>query len=64
MAKATLSRYLRTRQEASTHLTPIHILPELLFVMAGSLEVSIIDRTIKIYTQTLQLEDMFMFPRG
>ncbi|KAK1402137.1 hypothetical protein POM88_001742 [Heracleum sosnowskyi] len=37
---------------------------ELLFVVAGSLEVGFIDTTNKLYTQTLQTGDLFVFPKG
>ncbi|KAF5744883.1 germin-like protein 1 [Tripterygium wilfordii] len=37
---------------------------ELLFVVIGSLEVGFVDTTNKLYTQTLQTGDMFIFPKG
>ncbi|KAF5751713.1 hypothetical protein HS088_TW02G00730 [Tripterygium wilfordii] len=37
---------------------------ELLFVVHGSLQVGFVDTTNKLYTQTLQLGDMFIFPKG
>ncbi|KAL5721225.1 hypothetical protein ACHQM5_013812 [Ranunculus cassubicifolius] len=37
---------------------------ELLLVVKGSLEVGLVDTTNKLYTQTLQLGDMFVFPKG
>ncbi|KAK1386155.1 hypothetical protein POM88_023890 [Heracleum sosnowskyi] len=37
---------------------------ELLFVVDGTLEVGLIDTTNKLYTQTLQTGDMFVFPKG
>ncbi|KAK2997770.1 hypothetical protein RJ639_026031 [Escallonia herrerae] len=37
---------------------------ELLFVIDGSLEVGFVDTTNKLFTQTLQLGDMFVFPKG
>ncbi|XP_074328251.1 putative germin-like protein 9-2 [Apium graveolens] len=37
---------------------------ELLFVVDGSLDVGFIDTTNKLYTQTLQTGDMFVFPKG
>lgn len=37
---------------------------ELLFVVDGSLAVGFIDTINKLYTQTLQLGDMFVFPKG
>ncbi|OVA10019.1 Germin [Macleaya cordata] len=48
-------------------VNPPHTHPraaELLFVVGGSLEVGFIDTTNKLYTQTLQLGDMFVFPKG
>ncbi|XVE79222.1 hypothetical protein DITRI_Ditri14bG0040400 [Diplodiscus trichospermus] len=37
---------------------------ELLFLMAGSLQVGFVDTTNKLYTQTIQAGDMFLFPKG
>ncbi|XVF05142.1 hypothetical protein REPUB_Repub05bG0146200 [Reevesia pubescens] len=37
---------------------------ELLFIIAGSLEVGFVDTTNKLFTQTLQAADMFVFPKG
>ncbi|KAL1831828.1 hypothetical protein ACET3Z_001479 [Daucus carota] len=37
---------------------------ELLFVLDGTLEVGLIDTTNKLYTQTLQTGDLFVFPKG
>ncbi|KAL3828583.1 hypothetical protein ACJIZ3_017385 [Penstemon smallii] len=48
-------------------VNPLHIHPrasELLFVLEGSLEVGFVDTTGKLFTQTLQLGDMFVFPKG
>ncbi|KDP34422.1 hypothetical protein JCGZ_12703 [Jatropha curcas] len=48
-------------------VNPPHTHPraaELLFVVLGSLEVGFIDTTNKLYTQTLQLGDIFVFPKG
>ncbi|EEF46605.1 germin-like protein 9-3 [Ricinus communis] len=48
-------------------VNPPHTHPrsaELLFVVAGSLEVGFIDTTNKLYTQTLQPGDIFVFPKG
>jgi quercetin dioxygenase-like cupin family protein len=48
-------------------INPPHTHPhsaELLFVVDGSLEVGFIDSTNKLYTQRLQLGDMFVFPKG
>ncbi|XP_062170942.1 germin-like protein 9-3 [Alnus glutinosa] len=36
----------------------------LLFLIAGSLEVGFVDTTNKLFTQTLQPGDMFVFPKG
>ncbi|XP_059428975.1 germin-like protein 9-3 [Corylus avellana] len=36
----------------------------LLFLIAGSLQVGFIDTTNKLFTQTLQTGDMFIFPKG
>ncbi|KAJ4836854.1 hypothetical protein Tsubulata_030732 [Turnera subulata] len=46
---------------------PPHIHPrasELLFLVEGSLEVGFVDTTNKLFTQTLQVGDMFIFPKG
>ncbi|XP_077234452.1 germin-like protein 9-3 [Tasmannia lanceolata] len=48
-------------------VNPPHTHPrsaELLFLMRGSLEVGFVDTTNKLYTQTLQAGDMFVFPKG
>ncbi|KAF5727536.1 hypothetical protein HS088_TW22G01232 [Tripterygium wilfordii] len=48
-------------------INPPHTHPrsaELLFVVRGSLQVGFIDTTNKLYTQTLQSGDMFVFPKG
>ncbi|XVF03956.1 hypothetical protein REPUB_Repub05bG0038400 [Reevesia pubescens] len=48
-------------------LNPLHIhlrSAELLLVVDGSLEVGFVDTTGKLYTQTLQVADMFVFPKG
>ncbi|KAK9283115.1 hypothetical protein L1049_011346 [Liquidambar formosana] len=48
-------------------INPPHMQPrsaELLFVVDGSLEVGFIDTTNKLYTQTLQIGHMFVFPKG
>ncbi|CAN0916825.1 Germin-like protein 9-3 [Linum grandiflorum] len=37
---------------------------ELLFVLDGSLQVGFVDTTNKLFTQTLQVGDMFVFPKG
>ncbi|XVF34148.1 hypothetical protein REPUB_Repub18cG0033400 [Reevesia pubescens] len=46
---------------------PSHTHPrsaELLFLVAGSLEVGFVDTTNKLFTQSLQAGDMFVFPKG
>ncbi|XP_062103364.1 germin-like protein 9-3 [Humulus lupulus] len=46
---------------------PPHVHPrsaELLFLFDGSLEVGFVDTTNKLYTQTLQAGDIFVFPKG
>ncbi|XVF70551.1 hypothetical protein PTKIN_Ptkin11bG0170700 [Pterospermum kingtungense] len=48
-------------------LNPPHIHPrasELLVVVDGSIEVGFVDTTGKLFTQTLQLGDIFVFPKG
>ncbi|KAI7982229.1 Germin-like protein 9-3 [Camellia lanceoleosa] len=48
-------------------VNPPHTHPrsaELLFVVEGSMEVGFVDTANKLYTQTLQLGDMFVFPKG
>ncbi|KAL1802145.1 hypothetical protein ACET3Z_030792 [Daucus carota] len=37
---------------------------ELIFILDGTLEVGFIDTTNKLYTQTLQTGDLFVFPKG
>ncbi|KAF5447482.1 hypothetical protein F2P56_033036 [Juglans regia] len=37
---------------------------ELLFLVQGSLQVGFVDTTNKLFTQTLQAGDMFVFPKG
>lgn len=37
---------------------------ELLFLVDGSLEVGFVDTTNKLFTQTLQTGDLFVFPKG
>ncbi|KAK9283017.1 hypothetical protein L1049_011244 [Liquidambar formosana] len=39
-------------------------LAELLFLLGGSLEVGFVDMTNKIFMQTLQAGDLFVFPKG
>ncbi|XP_057781986.1 germin-like protein 9-3 [Salvia miltiorrhiza] len=46
---------------------PVHTHPraaELLFLTQGELEVGFVDSANKLYTQTLQAGDMFVFPKG
>ncbi|KAJ9177913.1 hypothetical protein P3X46_009841 [Hevea brasiliensis] len=48
-------------------VNPPHTHPrsaELFFVVYGSLEVGFVDTTNKLYAQTLQLGDIFVFPKG
>lgn len=48
-------------------VNPPHTHPraaELLFVIQGSLEVGFVDTSNKLYTQTLQVGDLFVFPKG
>lgn len=48
-------------------INPPHTHPrsaELLFVVHGNLNVGFVDTTNKLYTQTLQLGDIFVFPKG
>ncbi|CAK9150769.1 unnamed protein product [Ilex paraguariensis] len=48
-------------------VNPLHTHPrasELLFLIDGSLDVGFVDTTNKIFTQTLQAGDLFMFPKG
>ena len=47
--------------------SPPHTHPrasELLFVVGGTLQVGFVDTTNKLFTQTLQTGDMFVFPKG
>ncbi|XP_071729576.1 germin-like protein 9-3 [Rutidosis leptorrhynchoides] len=47
--------------------SPPHIRPHatgLFFVLAGQFEVGFVDTTNKLYTQTLETGDMFIFPKG
>ncbi|KAA8549885.1 hypothetical protein F0562_001569 [Nyssa sinensis] len=58
---------LAVLQYAAGGVNPPHTHPraaELLFVVEGSLEVGFVDTTNKLFTQTLQLGDMFVFPKG
>lgn len=48
-------------------VNPPHTHPrasELLFVLGGCLQVGFVDTTNKLFTQTLQSGDMFVFPKG
>ncbi|KAJ8645484.1 hypothetical protein MRB53_007232 [Persea americana] len=48
-------------------VNPPHTHPrsaEFLFLIDGTLEVGIVDTTNKLYTQTLQSGDLFVFPKG
>ncbi|CAJ1956162.1 unnamed protein product [Sphenostylis stenocarpa] len=51
----------------SGSINPPHTHPrsaELLFTIQGSLQVGFVDTTNKLFTQTLQTGDMFVFPKG
>ncbi|XP_072980322.1 germin-like protein 9-3 [Typha angustifolia] len=51
----------------SDSVNPPHTHPraaELLFLVDGTLEVGFVDTANKLYTQTLQPGDMFVFPKG
>ncbi|WJX73734.1 hypothetical protein P8452_57483 [Trifolium repens] len=51
----------------SKSINPPHTHPrsaELLFVASGSLQVGFVDTTNKLFTQTLQTGDIFVFPKG
>jgi quercetin dioxygenase-like cupin family protein len=48
-------------------VNPPHTQPrsaELLFLLEGSLQVGFVDTTNKLFTQTLQAGDLFVFPKG
>ncbi|KDP39967.1 hypothetical protein JCGZ_03498 [Jatropha curcas] len=48
-------------------INPPHVHPraaELLIVIQGVLEIGFVDSTNKLFTQTLQVPDMFIFPKG
>ncbi|KAK9056282.1 hypothetical protein SSX86_027372 [Deinandra increscens subsp. villosa] len=52
---------------ADGSVNPPHTHPrasELLFVLMGSLQVGFVDTTNKLFTQTLQQGDIFVFPKG
>ncbi|XP_057481122.1 germin-like protein 9-3 [Actinidia eriantha] len=54
-------------QYPADSVNPPHTHPrsaELLFLVGGSLEVGFVDTTNKLFTQTLQAGDLFVFPKG
>ena len=54
-------------QFPAASVNPPHTHPrsaELLFLIFGSLQVGFVDTTNKLYTQTLQEGDIFVFPKG
>ncbi|XVF70552.1 hypothetical protein PTKIN_Ptkin11bG0170800 [Pterospermum kingtungense] len=54
-------------QYSAGSVNPPHTHPraaELLFLTYGTLEVGFVDTTNKLFTQTLQAGDMFVFPKG
>ncbi|XP_030445782.1 germin-like protein 9-3 [Syzygium oleosum] len=54
-------------QFPASSVNPPHTHPrgsELLFLIYGSLQVGFVDTTNKLFTQTLQAGDMFIFPKG
>ncbi|KAL5721219.1 hypothetical protein ACHQM5_013806 [Ranunculus cassubicifolius] len=54
-------------QYPAVSINPPHSHPrasELLLVVQGTLEVGLVDTTNKLYNQTLQVGDMFIFPKG
>ena len=54
-------------QYPAESVNPLHTHPrsaEHLFVVEGALVVGFVDTTNKLYTQTLELGDMFVFPKG
>ncbi|PSS04990.1 Germin-like protein [Actinidia chinensis var. chinensis] len=54
-------------QYPASSINPPHTHPrsaELLFLLGGSLEVGFVDTTNKLFTQTLQAGDLFVFPKG
>ncbi|KAK9126353.1 hypothetical protein Scep_015199 [Stephania cephalantha] len=58
--------YAVLQYPAST-VNPPHTHPrsaELLLLLGGALEVGFVDTTNKLYAQTLQVGDMFVFPKG
>ena len=54
-------------QYTAGSVNPPHTHPrsaELLFLLNGSLQVGFVDKTNKLFTQTLQAGDLFVFPKG
>ncbi|XVF69205.1 hypothetical protein PTKIN_Ptkin11bG0061900 [Pterospermum kingtungense] len=54
-------------QFPASSTNPPHTHPcfaELLFLIVGTLEVGFVDTTNKLFTQSLQASDMFVFPKG
>ncbi|KAK8564066.1 hypothetical protein V6N13_005723 [Hibiscus sabdariffa] len=54
-------------QYPASSVNPPHTHPraaELLFLVDGNLEVGFVDTTNKLFTQSLQTGDMFIFPKG
>ncbi|GFZ11234.1 germin-like protein 5 [Actinidia rufa] len=54
-------------QYLANSTNPPHTHPrsaELLFLLGGSLEVGFVNTTNKLFTQTLQAGDLFVFPKG
>ncbi|KAK9075105.1 hypothetical protein SSX86_003424 [Deinandra increscens subsp. villosa] len=48
-------------------VNPVHIHPrasEIMFLVTGSLQVGFVDTSDKLYTQSLQVGDIFVFPTG
>ncbi|KAI7733427.1 hypothetical protein M8C21_003581 [Ambrosia artemisiifolia] len=48
-------------------INPVHIHPrasELMFLVSGSLQVGFVDTSNKLYKQSLQVGDIFVFPKG
>ncbi|KAJ0789288.1 putative germin, rmlC-like cupin domain superfamily, rmlC-like jelly roll [Helianthus annuus] len=48
-------------------INPVHIHPrasELMFLVSGSLQVGFVDTSNTLYKQTLQIGDIFVFPKG
>ncbi|CAK9158654.1 unnamed protein product [Ilex paraguariensis] len=64
MVRVFLMLSFNTLLGLSIQLTLIPRSAEQLFVIDGSLQVGVVDTTNKLYTQTLQTGDMFVFPKG